>query len=105
MRVLLVEGWIFDEPCPYRGMYVEKFEHDGISHKIHPRSYPHGPCGFTRDISKAMIFADFSAAFDFWRKENSIVRSRVDGKANRPLTAMHTSIIDPENRSDKIKLH
>lgn len=84
--VIRVYGFANGVHCPHAGKYVLTFDHeanDGL-----------GAGRFTDDISKAMTFATFTDAFEFWRKSPACRPSREDGKPNRPLTAATCEFFD-----------
>lgn len=51
-----------------------------------------GFVGITQVESEAMVFPDFRAAFETWRKTSEKYPVRPDGKPNRPLTAYTAEI-------------
>jgi len=53
-----------------------------------------GEAQFTPNINKAMRFASFQEAANFWKTQSIVRPRRPDGKPNRPLTAFSMTI-DP----------
>ena len=51
-----------------------------------------GYAEFTRKLKKAMRFASYEAAFEFWRAQSKVRPLRADGRPNRPLTAFNITI-------------
>jgi hypothetical protein len=53
-----------------------------------------GSVAFTTDPAAALVFPDSQAALDFYRQVSKTRPIRVDGRANRPLTA-YTVTLEP----------
>lgn len=53
-----------------------------------------GSATWTVDRAEAKQFADFIAAFEFWRAQSTKRPLREDGEPNRPLTAFTCSFED-----------
>jgi hypothetical protein len=76
MRAL---GFANGVDCPVAGQWVKTFDHEA-----------HGGIGdgvFTANPAKAMRFASFTEAVEFWKKIPKCKPLREDGKPNRPLSA------------------
>lgn len=82
---ILIHGFASGVHCPHAGKYVRTFDHEAHDGR--------GDGTFTADISKALTFATYTDAFEFWRKVSACRPVREDGKPNRPLTAATVEFI------------
>lgn len=65
------------------GEYIKTFDvnsHGGV-----------GSVVMTPHVAEAMRFDSFSAALEAWRTQSTVRPLRLDGKPNRPLTALSIS--------------
>ena len=72
-------------PCPHSGQFVQSFDHDAFNGR--------GYGVFTDEPDRALRFATAADAMAFWRKQSTVQTLRLDGKPNRPLTAL-TAVIE-----------
>jgi hypothetical protein len=58
-----------------------------------PEAYQgRGWAEWTSDRAKALVFTDYSTAWEFWRQVPRCRPKRPDGHPNRPLTAFTVSL-------------
>jgi hypothetical protein len=84
MIVMVCQGVAGPFRCEHIGKYLETCDFEAFNGR--------GYVTFTRDVNKAMKFADKTAAFAYWKTRSKTVPTRPDGKPNRPLTAYHVMI-------------
>jgi hypothetical protein len=73
-------GFAHGDECPHAGQWLETFDHDAWGGQ--------GEGKFTSDPAKAKQFTSQAKAMEFWRKTSRVRPVRLDGKPNRPLTAL-----------------
>ena len=78
--VIRAIGFAHGAECPHAGQWLEFFNHDAWGGQ--------GDGTFTSDPAKAKQFATKTEAMEFWRKTSRVRPVRLDGKPNRPLTAL-----------------
>ena len=82
---------LIGSPCgatEFDGQYLEDFDFEAHEGR--------GEALFTRDLAKAKRFDDLLSAMRFRDTVPDSRRWRSDGRLNRPMTATHWSIIDPD---------
>lgn len=87
-------GFANGAPCAHAGQYLKSFDHEAHNGR--------GDGTFTRDLKKAMRFADAGEAFSFWRKQSVTKPNRDYGDfgPNRPMTALSIEINTHEEPDD-----
>ncbi len=73
------------------GEWLKAYDPDGGDQGI---AYPTGIAEWTRDPSKAILFASAAEAFELWRRTSRRTPRRPDGRPNRPLSAFTISVED-----------
>jgi hypothetical protein len=84
---LICRGYANGMPCPFDGMYLERYNPNGDERR--------GLGRWTKDKADAKRFATKGEAFELWRAVRTVDPVRPwDGKPNRPLTAFNVEITE-----------
>lgn len=66
---------------PFANLFLASADHDAERHS------------WTPDLDLALHFATAADAWEFWRKQSRVRTHRLDGKPNRPLTAISVELV------------
>jgi hypothetical protein len=84
--IIQVVGMADGRPCGgYTGMYLSSFDPDAFGGR--------GEIVLCGTQADARRFPDRTAAFECWVQRSAIEPNRLDGKANRPLTAYSIEVV------------
>jgi hypothetical protein len=86
VRVIRILGRADGSPSPEAGRYVVSLDPDASGGRGH--------IDLTHDVGRARRFRGTEEAWEWWRRQSTVLPLRPDGKPNRPGTAF-TVMVQP----------